>query len=460
MPIPTNEQINRWRKRWEKYPDLPSKIADILRGDASAGDDEEEAAHRMWAVNDLLKELNDPEFIVYDGKGYHGFKYRKRYKIPILDLRGIPWSGKYLIQVVLPGVHLEYADLCFSRLEEVDFYRTRLECAWLDWACLEGATFDETHLDGADLRNAWFCKWIDKRDFKPEDLSLKNVCDLIIDVDLSPTTRFANNIYLPRFWDLIKTFRFSAFWRRITNLWFYTNFTGVKIEDADTTLAADLRRYVEDQRYIKRIKDKFPFLYHLWNWSTACGWAAWRVTALSFAAMIFFAFLFANAPLLPSTCVGFSLVLLLSLFFFYKFDWLMKPLFKLKLENGVLKWLLKRSLVLWSLMFFIIGWMIWGELPVSWECWLHGAASKIPLIKALALEPGQSLVAAMNNSSISSFMQWFYISFDIFTNLGIRVDTQPLCDAGVIAMFMETVCGWVALGLLLTVFANKIARRA
>lgn len=534
MPIPTDEQIYSWCERWERHPGLPKKIAQILRGNAPA-QNADEAARRMWAVNDLLRGLNDPEFEVYKHNGVNESvlinSVRKSVQIPILNLCCIPWIEEELDRIFLPHArltgtnlrsaclkeanlsnallekanlmfsdlekadlsnahmeradlgsafmkgaklyhafleeaiiddetHLERADLRITRLEGVELRGGRLQGAELLGASLKGSYLPETHLEGANFTYVSLGKRLLERETYSEDISSKDVYKLIIDQNQSLTTSFSQNSYLPRFCDLIKEKRFSAFWRLLTNRWFYTNFTGVKIEDADTALAADLRRYVEDQRFIKRIKDKFPFLYHLWNWSTACGWAAWRVAALSLVAMAIFAYLFASAPLLPSKCVGLGLLVALPFLFLFFFDRLMVPLTSRLPQVGICGWFNRRSLIFWTVVGIILIWTLGFGLPVSWEWALHDFASWVPGLKLLTLEQGQRLVAAMDGSPVSPYMQWFYISFDIFTNLGIRVDTQPLCDAGVIAMFAETVCGWVALGLLLTVFASKIARRA
>jgi len=423
VSIPTDEQIRQWRERWEKYPDLPDQIAVILRGDGPVPVQDLRARERLLAVENLFN--NKMEF----EKGKTIVRYGIVY--PSLDLCGIPWREVNLEKAVLLGAQLEGAELIKARMSGACLLSTKLTKAVLYEAQLNGAFILEAHLAGANFWNAHL-EGADLRGVQLEGACLKEThmeganfglahlegVNLIFaqlsEADFSfcimnNETKFGYNTYIPHYADLIFPFRWKSvfniickygyncdldkneikivegltdyfsgswrtsnksklIWKLLANRWFFTGFRGVKIEDADTTLAADLRRYVEDQRYVRRIKERHPWLYNIWNLTTACGWATWRIGALSLIAIIIFAFLYA---------------------------------------------------------------------------WIPG------LVKPL--DPTET---------ISPFMQWFYLSFDIFTNLGLRISTKPASNWGVVAMFIETILGWSALGLLLSVFSNKIARRS
>ena len=146
MPEITDEQIQKWRERWDRHPGLNTRIADVLRGDKPA-ETGEEAARRMWAVNDLLREANErvgqDDFEVYEGEGEE-IIIEGIVKIPKLDLKGIYWSEVYLKDAVIPYVHLEGAILNESHLEGTE----------LSSSHLEGANFLLAHLEGTNIRCA------------------------------------------------------------------------------------------------------------------------------------------------------------------------------------------------------------------------------------------------------------------------------------------------------------------
>ena len=54
MPEITDEQIKKWRERWQNFPFLNEKIIEILQAGGPAGD-MHEAASRMWRVNEQLQ---------------------------------------------------------------------------------------------------------------------------------------------------------------------------------------------------------------------------------------------------------------------------------------------------------------------------------------------------------------------------------------------------------------------
>ncbi|TKJ39950.1 hypothetical protein CEE37_09440 [candidate division LCP-89 bacterium B3_LCP] len=63
------------------------------------------------------------------------------------------------------------------------------------------------------------------------------------------------------------------------------------------------------------------------------------------------------------------------------------------------------------------------------------------------------------SENLTPFWKWIYVSFDIFSNLGIR-STYPNNPLGVILMIFESVLGFMMLGMLISVLANRFARRS
>ena len=53
----------------------------------------------------------------------------------------------------------------------------------------------------------------------------------------------------------------------------------------------------------------------------------------------------------------------------------------------------------------------------------------------------------------------FYYSIVTYTTLGFG-DVTPASVAGMLVVAAEVICGYVTLGLLIAILANKVARRA
>ncbi len=417
MPLPTNQQIEAWRARWDDHPRLNDKIAYILKGDRPA-ETAEEAAKRMWEVNEELRKANvesgENDFEIYEGEGKKTWIIDKYSVVPILDMRGIDFHKKELCGIIIPFALLEKSFLLLAQLNGANLLRVRLEGADLSGVHIEGASFrfSQVGLHILDINNK---KRGNKKCISTEREKIN--------------TTFADNNYLPRMIKLltireivivisllikglkpdimfgtyadeingIKKKKFHLWFKEIYDRsklcrlfflrWFYTDFRGVKIDDADTTLAADLRRYVHDQQFLDRLRQKHPILFWLWNITTCCGWSLSRVFILSLLIIVLFALIYANAPFPAPDFMP---------------DWLlMQP----------------------------------------------GAQLVVPDMKYEEME------------GISDTFKWFFYSFDIFTNLGIR-SAHPANNWGVIVVFLETIAGFSMLGLLISVMAQKLARRA
>lgn len=60
---------------------------------------------------------------------------------------------------------------------------------------------------------------------------------------------------------------------------------------------------------------------------------------------------------------------------------------------------------------------------------------------------------------LSGFWKWIFVSFDIFSNLGIR-NTHPQNSLGVILMIWESLMDFLMPGMLISVLQNRFARRS
>jgi uncharacterized protein YjbI with pentapeptide repeats len=289
MPVPTDEQIQQWRDRWKNFNTLPNVIAWILRGgppyDPHPPKTGEEAASRMWRVNDVLR---NGDFEVYEGEGEEAFVIDDFVQFPILDLSGIEWNLSFLNNIFLldshlegaylRGSHLESADLSHSHLEGADLTWSVMECTNLWYSHLEGADLSRSHLEGAHLCHSHL-EGTELVEMHIEGAKLINSemgiierfdedC-ILLEVSrnelIGRKTKFAYTEFIPMWRDFF-TVKFNGlnlisflkgvicqdFWGFNTARWFYTNFEGVRIEDADTVQAADLRRYVNDQQYLEQ----------------------------------------------------------------------------------------------------------------------------------------------------------------------------------------------------------------
>ncbi len=391
--------------------------------------------------------------------------------VPELDLRGIDWKEEELQRIVCPFAHLEWARLRKARLEGSDLRQAHLEEAYLYRAHLEGSVLREARLEGSDLRNAhieeanllnahleganldgahleevnlceghleaaelyevhlegailrevhlegailWKARlegtnlrvahleeaYLMETHLEGADLSFVSVgkieklsedCNLSSDrlEELSgkPTT-FDSTEFLPKWRDLLLPRpQLKKMIRLNFNRWFYTDFTSVRIDDADTVQAGDLYRYVKDQQFLYRFKDRHPIIYWLWKIFTDCGGSMAVVAFWAFLIIWAFAGIYANAP-------------------FETPQWLLT---------------------------FIPDFLI--------------------------VNTGEGLIQQDKLMNVSPIFRWFFVSFDVFTNLGIR-NMNPLNDAGVVVVFFETVMGYVTLGMLISVLTSKYARRS
>jgi hypothetical protein len=426
MAIYTAKEIQQFRNRWEGQGGLVNSILDILKGNGPISD-RREIICRIRKANQLLRDheiqhLTRPTKEIFLGNC--GDRLQTLFTIPSMDLRGFPFrEGEYLKGIVLCGAHLEgcyfesvildealfqYAEmdriiLAMCKVENSDFRKVNLRGAEIHWgtklvnsnfygANLEGAFIIDTHIEGSNFSFAKlgtvFLSVFENR-----------LTDETKIIKAERVTTFRNCTYLPQWRNHIcvkldlktlgkelsdfnksdfptekiiwKDELDAKFFKHLFNRWFYTKFEQVRIDDADTTMAADLYRYIKDQQFIQRYKTKHPIIHFFWKLFSDCGGKLSIVGFWSIFWICAFALLYS---FLPTETINFQ------------------PFFK--------------------------------------------QADKLP-----------------------SFWQWIYVSFDIFSSLGIR-NAYPQNWFGVVLMITESVLGLMMLGMLLSVLQNRFARRS
>jgi uncharacterized protein YjbI with pentapeptide repeats len=119
-----------------------------------------------------------------------------------------------------------------------------------------------------------------------------------------------------------------------------------------------------------------------------------------------------------------------------------------------------RSVILplfWALIVIIIFGLIFQYAPFTIPFdWMESITPGWLLV-----EQGQQLIDVNISDSnlLSESWEWFFQSFNIFTNLGVG-GPHPNNIAGVILVFVETLLGYFTLGLLIGVSLQKFARRS
>jgi len=415
----SDEAIAQWRGRWQKYPGLTDRIKEIISHDATIGN-RNTIGNWQESVRQLLRSASANDFEMLTEKDSYldlrGIDFRNS-DLCNADLSSIYFDGAMFDNTRLEGAILRYSYfrhasfseanmkstcLDLAHFENADLYQAHLEGALLEETSFEKANLMEAHFEDAEIYNSNFTgaslqeahlegAWFSRNKFDKDTIFERN--------SFLPTLSrliFRNTAHpqvLTRSNDKPVLSRWYKLFRLLKNRWFYTGFVDFKYEDADLTLAADLKRYIEDQRFVERFRRNSPTAYWIWNLTTACGWSTIRLMFWAILVIIGFSLLYTNFKLVSPPDLA---------------------------------------------------------TPIT-QALVPSIGPAIPPFQPV--EPNESV-------GVNRAMQWFYISFDIFTNLGIRIHTKPASNWGVIAMFIETILGWMTLGLAITVFANKYARRS
>ena len=114
----------------------------------------------------------------------------------------------------------------------------------------------------------------------------------------------------------------------------------------------------------------------------------------------------------------------------------------------------------WAFLLAVLFGVLYAQYPFpSWLSWIPGLESRLTNV------PHPDLHIALTESNVVGEVlretTWFtpyYFSIVTFTTLGFG-DVTPLDLAGEIWLAIEVVLGYVMLGGLISIFANKFARR-
>jgi hypothetical protein len=109
----------------------------------------------------------------------------------------------------------------------------------------------------------------------------------------------------------------------------------------------------------------------------------------------------------------------------------------------------------WALAFMLFFAWLYSSIP--FEPWLPDWL--IPSWFYVAQSPINPQQFNLSTEVLTGFWQWLFISFDIFSNLGIR-STQAQNPLGVILIMTETMLGLMMFGMLISVMGERFARRS
>ena len=284
----TLEEIQKWRRRWKGKEGIIDELLKILgRDEPDISKDDSESYERLKKASDLL--INNIE-------GYEEKEVKYPEVFYSLDLRGIDLSDRDVIGIDFKSARLQASKFNNSQFKDVKFYFADLREVEFKETSFENVTFIKTFLQGAFFWNPkrvsnvnFEMSFVEGTDFIDMDLTSCIFQDArfgeeSVNIEFGPTihsTYFKNCKFIPHWRDYLKDkSKWKSLIHHLFQPWFYTNFSDVNIDAADTVLAPDLYRYVKDQQYLRRFKQNHPNWYWLWKWTCGCGnslllWVIW-----------------------------------------------------------------------------------------------------------------------------------------------------------------------------------------
>lgn len=448
----TEKKIEELQKRWEGKNELITELTRILKGDGRATN-VLEARNRITKVNELLKSSGISNR--YAGQPTHLKCFKEQdLRAPVLDLRGIDLAGKDCSDIILGGVHLEGSNLCMTYLEDAWLQKAHLEFADLSSAYmnrinLEFANLEQAILSSAKLINA---------NLNQVNLNNANLNDGRLN---GAQLRFAN---------LDKANLYNAYLEG-------SDLLGVQFKEANLVLAhlhgADLTgaNLTEADLSASDIRDVNFFRANL-----SCAklvsveWKPFRS--------------FSIKPTPPDTkfqrtrIIGTDFTNSRVLERYIKDNqWLEEVLSRLgkkkavQSEFEIMLDIRKKSYWL-KILHFVWGWISdygrsFSRLSICcvffilvFACLYCIGRIEIPSLFPSWLAIDQPILQFEKEFNINHpFWESLWFSFDIFTNLGVR-RVHPINIPAYIAVFLETVLGFIALAALISVMLDKFARRS
>jgi Pentapeptide repeats (8 copies) len=458
----SKEQLKVCRERWKFHSGLAEEIRKILQNGLNKPIGLEDGIERLKEVQNLLIIKNeglsgiDKEKYSFDiAKPKIQHKDSMRLENPVLDLNGISWDSEPFLCFIflrharmkganLRGASLEYANLEYVDLEEAyltnanlfdvkmkgsNLVNSHLEVVDFGAAKLEEGRFAHSHLNGAQLYSATLdgadFSWADLRgvDMELADLvgtdftnayfgrldKIKDEWNLTEEHEetiVGRTTRFNLNIFLPNIsislfsksgWNKLKT---KEYWKTVFDTKrIFSRWFYTDFEDVRID-DADTVMAPDLFRYVKdqQFLRRFKRLHPTTYW-------IWKI--------------FSDCGGSGGVVAFWSIITVLLFAFFYSIP-------PIPIANWVPDFLV------------IDKWLIESQ-PINPDLFFN--------------EVGTS------QNELGNKAKYIFISFDVFTNLGIRA-TNPQNWVGVLLIFAETCMGFVSLGMLLSVLANKFARRS
>jgi hypothetical protein len=399
MAIYTDEEIAKLTKRWEGKEEVLSQVLEILRCENLVQTtNDSEIARRLNNANDLLTKNGFTKMgDCYISSGW--------VEIPSLDLRGVNYVCESDLQCeVFVGAHLEGSQFGAAYLLGTNLSQACLECSDLSFTDLKGAILTQTHLAGANF------DWAEigiLKEFIYSDHCLLSAKERIVLQDSlkdGRKTTFIDVDYLPRW----RNHFFS-----IAYIYFKLILKDIKVGNLPRICRNDMQVKMH-----KKIKWK-NFWRHLFHRRFYTTFLEVRIDD-------------ADTVMAPDL---------------YRYVKDQQYLYRFKKTHP---WIYR----IWKLFSDCGGKLsvvaFWSGILICAFAFLYSLLPPEIINFQPFFERAEKL---------SSFWKWIYVSFDIFSSLGIR-NAYPQHWLGVVLMIFESCLGFLMLGMLISVLQNRFARRS
>jgi len=422
----SKDDIQRRRDRWQIHAGLELEIATILtqhRDPSSAA----EVSELMWAIHAILP--SDGFDKVNEGCNVFDFPSMYLQNIPILDLGGMKLHKVDISKCILP----------LARLDSVEFTEVNMSYSYFvgscfDYAQLNGCIFAESTLRFTSFRRSKTLSC----DFRAADLHGDFYGARLVGANLKGADLGGS--------DLRKSWFFACECgehssHAIRNMSENNNSTSLIPYSRSSNTSFSNNKYLDSYTYCFKNKE-YRNLLKLYR-------SRWFYTR------------FEGLPIEFCDASGAQNLKR------YVEDQRAVQNLREQSKFGYIFWNLTTAcgwstmrLMFWAIMVIIFFAGLYANLNLVTPPDIVSQVVVAPSIPTIGVDSILKPIATAKPPSVSPAFQWFYVSFDIFTNLGIRVTTKPASNWGVVVMFIETILGWMTLGLAITVFANKYARRS